>query len=202
MRFHSGHSMRQLFLSTVYWLNWNLKGWFLWMVENWRTQSKTPRTRMRTNNNFNPHVTPGRESDLRHNKGRWVLTPLCHPPPKFPLSRFSISKGVLQDNLVLLTVFPDCFSYFSSSFCQKMYHYCKEKLPRDHCWNRKGLHYMWIAPRPDQAAPDWLGSYHVGMELLILLQPLQYGLFNQVLTKRICLTIKSFFNWWLFPLFS
>lgn len=55
--------------------------WFLWMVENWRTQSKTPRTRMRTNNNLNPHVTPGRESDLRHNKGRWVLTPLCHPPP-------------------------------------------------------------------------------------------------------------------------
>ena len=110
MRFHSGHSMRQLFLSSVYWLNWNLKGWFLWMVENWRTQSKTPRTRMRTNNNLNPHVTPGRESDLRHNKGRWVLTPLCHPPPpKFPLSRFSISKEVLQDNLVLLTVFPDCF---------------------------------------------------------------------------------------------
>ena len=73
--------------------------WFLWMVENWRTQSKTPRTRMRTNNNLNPHVTPGRESDLRHNKGRWVLTPLCHPPPpKFPLSRFSISKEVLQDN--------------------------------------------------------------------------------------------------------
>ena len=226
MRFHSGHSMRQLFLSTVYWLNWNLKGWFLWMVENWRTQSKTPRTRMRTNNNLNPHVTLGRESDLRHNKGRWVLTPLCHPPPpKFPLSRFSISKGVLQDNLVLLTVFPDCFSYFSSSFCQKMYHYCKEKLPSDHCWNRKGLHYMWIAPRPDQAAPDWLGSYHVGMELPILLQPFQYGLFNQpinslyphiiililktvlytfpkVLTNRICLTIKSFFSWWLFPLFS
>lgn len=38
-----------------YWLNWNLKGWFLWMEENWRTQSKTLRTRMRTNNNLYPH---------------------------------------------------------------------------------------------------------------------------------------------------
>ena len=101
------------------------------------------------------------------------------PLPKLPLSRFSISKGVLQDNLVLLTVFPDCFSYFSLSFCHKMYHCCKEKLPSDHCWNWKGLRYMWIAPTPDQAAPDWLGLYHVGMELLVLLRPFQRGLSNQ-----------------------
>ena len=112
------------------------------MVENWRTQSKTVRTRMKTNNNLNPHVTPGRESDTRHNKGRQVLTPLYHPPPplpKLPLSRFSISKGVLQDNLVLLTVFPDCFSYFSLSFCQKMYHCCKEKTTRWSLLELKGL---------------------------------------------------------------
>ena len=182
MRFHSTHSMRQLFLSTVYWSNWNLKGWFLWIEENQRTQSKTLRTRMRTNNNLNPHVTPGWESDTRHNKGSQVLTPLYQSPPplpKLPLSRFSISKGVLQDNLVLLTVFPDCFSYFSLSFCHKMYHCCKEKLPSDHCWNWKGLRYMWIAPTPDQAAPDWLGLYHVRMELLVLLWPFQRGLSNQ-----------------------
>ena len=39
--------------------NWNLECWFLWREENQRTLRKTLRTGPRTNNNLNPHVTPG-----------------------------------------------------------------------------------------------------------------------------------------------
>ena len=34
------------------------KCWFLWRVENWRTQRKTLGARTRTNNKRNPHTMP------------------------------------------------------------------------------------------------------------------------------------------------
>ena len=44
------------------------------------------------------------------------------------------------------------------------------------------------------------GSWRVNISMHILLTVL--CTFLKVLTRRICLTIKSFFTWWSFPLFS
>ena len=55
-------------------LNWNLKCWFLWRKENWRTQQKTLEARRETNNKLNPHVTRGRNRNQAT-----LLSSLCHP---------------------------------------------------------------------------------------------------------------------------
>ena len=58
----------------------------------------------------------------------------------------------------------------------------------------------WVSRLPKEYKEGLFNPLHPNISIHILHTVLYT--FNKVLTRRICLTIKSFFSWWSFSLFS
>ena len=88
--------------------------------------------------------------------------------------------------------------FFNDQYqCHSYYFWCKAHKSRSLSWFHNGLFQVLFLNGHAQNAPWPSIPYH---EYAFL----HSGLFafSQLLTKIICLTIKSLFIWWSFPLFS
>ena len=103
-----------------------------------------------------------------------------------------IIKFQLTENGVCTTARSNIHIRRHLTYLQEVYHV----FHRCACWSVRYIHWK------SRLSRKWNSHLPLACLLLIIFSILFSIHFYKLLTRRICLTIKSLFSWWSFPLFS